>query len=354
LSEASSQLLHLQKEIFELFSWPFSTRRSECDPHGDLNAALVSISGTTKDLTCNQIALSSQYELLAALSNQTPLESFLSYSTTCQDFCYLCEQGGEEGGERICEKIKEYSWSSNSSIVEDTIKDFKQAGAICQEVLVRQAQVAAMIRCTRWAEHLDQMKGCAAQIHTRIMSINARAIPMIRESKYSYIPTQQVDRFLSPPVQDENNNTGDFLRRTIAHRVLDQLPDNQIISNLEDFPLIEVKSFNQVRDRLGRTLLHLLCQKGSYKLVQRSLQIGADPSATTIYGHLPLHYAAQRGHYEICELLSRYKEMFEIGQIDKHGNTACDYASWENHQRVKSLLEDARDEQMASRMTNEE
>jgi hypothetical protein len=266
------------------------------------------------------------------------------------------EQQGEKENEpesdRTCEKSREPPWSSDSSMVEDTIKALIEEGAICQEVRVRQAQISTMIRCAWWGNHFAQIEDYLAQIYSRISSINERTISMLREAHHTDISIQQANHvcwLLS--IQNENNATGDFLGRTIGHQLLDQLSDNQARSILlEDFQFFEVESLHQVQDRLDRTLLHLLCQKGSYEFVERSLQIGADPSATTIYGHLPLHYAAQRGDFDICELLLRYKEMFDIGQIDKYGNTACDYASWENHQRVKSLLLDAAREQRISRM----
>jgi hypothetical protein len=354
LSEASSQLQHLQKEIFEFFRWPFYLRDSTaCDPRGDLNAALVSISGIASDLARNQLALSSQSELRSALSDQISFRSLLSNLPTLMKSCHLCEkeweEEDEEEGEKTYEKSREHLWSSNSSFVEATIEYFKQAGAICQEVLVRQAQVSAMICCGSWNHHISQIADCSAQIYSKILSINARAISMLGEAKYSSISTQQANWFCLLPGQDENNTSRDFLGRTVSHQLVD-LGEKVCSTWLEDF----IESPCQVQDRLGRTLLHLLCQKGSYECVERSLQIGADPSATTIYGHLPLHYAAQRGDYDMCNLLLRYKEKFDIEQEDEFGRTAYDYASVEDHRHVKLLLKDAAEEQRTSRTSSED
>jgi hypothetical protein len=359
LSMASSQLHYLREEIFEFFRLPSSLRRSVRDPCGDLNAALVLISGIANDLARNQIALSSQNELRAALSNQISVGSVLLRSPTRLNTCQLCEKewqkAGEGEGEKICEKSKEHPWGSNSSMVEDTIKDFKQTGAICQEVLVRQAQVSEMIRCAWWDGHVAQIQDYSAQIYLRILSINARAISIMREAKDSRISTHQANRFCLLLGQDENNTARDLLGRSVGHQLMDQLPYQRARYIVpKDFQFLEVESLNQVQDRLGRTLLHLLCQKGSYECVEMGLQTGADPSATTIYGHLPMHYAAQRGDDHICLLLLKYKTEFDVRQKDDFGHTACLYAATEGHWRVVSLLKAAVREQRTSRTLNEE
>jgi hypothetical protein len=364
LSEASSQLQHLRDETLEFFGHPPYLGLSARDPCRDLDTALASILGIANDLTRNQIAFSSQNELRTALSTQISIKSVLSSLHTPKMYCHLCEkewekeweqqrEKEEEEGEKKYEKSGENPWSSNNSIMEDTIKDFKQAGAICQEVLAQQAQISAMIRCA-WQDHFAQIEDYSAQVYSRILSIRAIAIFVLGEARHSSISTQRVNRFCLLPDQDENDINRDFLGRTISHQLVDLSDGSTGFIQPEHFLLIGATSSYRVQDRLGRTLLHLLCQKGSYGCVERSLQIGADPSATTIYGHLPLHYAAQRGDFDMCKLLLRYKERFDIWQIDKFSRTAHNYAVFGNHQEVKWLLEDAAEEQFTDSTSGEE
>jgi hypothetical protein len=323
---------------------------------------LVSVSGIANDLARNQIALSSQDELRTALSNQISVSSVLSSLPTPMDSCHLCQKEWakewrkqwEEEGEKTCEKGREQPLISSSSIVENMIEDFKQAGAICQEVLVRQAQVSKMIRCACSDDHLAQIEEYWAQIHSGTLSINATATSVMGEAELPGIPTQRVNQICLLPGQDENNINRDFLGRTIAHQLIDLLDEKACSTLRKDFPFFRVESSHQVQDQLDRTLLHLLCQKGSYECVELSLQIGADPGATTIYGHLPLHYAAKRGYNDMCELLLSYKGRFDIDQKDKFGFTAYDYAVWRNHSEIEWLINIAAEEQRMSGISSDD
>jgi hypothetical protein len=329
------------------------------DPCEDLNVALVSIPGIASGLARNLIALSSQNEMHTALSNQILAGSVLSSLPKRLYTCYICvkEQGdaSEEGGEEKCEKSREHPWSSDSSMVEGTVKAFIQTGAICQEVLVRQAQVSAMIRCAWWDSHIAHITDYSAQICSTILSMNVRAISIIGESDDPRLSIQGETLLRLIPGHDEDNISRDLLGRSILHQLLDEHPDpGGIDMRLKGFQSFETESLYQVQDRLGRTLLHLLCQKGSYRAVTWSLQMGADPSATTVYGHLPLHYAAKRADYAICELLLSCKKSFNIEQKDQFEQTAYDYAVREDHRRVKSLLKDAGEKQRRSRMSSDD
>ncbi|KAF2688445.1 hypothetical protein K458DRAFT_484506, partial [Lentithecium fluviatile CBS 122367] len=48
------------------------------------------------------------------------------------------------------------------------------------------------------------------------------------------------------------------------------------------------------QDILGRTPLHLACEQNSTVAVQKLLSKGADPALKTVYGSLPLHFAAAK------------------------------------------------------------
>jgi hypothetical protein len=334
----------------EFFGRSSFVGKSMHDPCVDLIAALVSISGIANDLARTQMTLLTQDELRTALSNQSSVGSALSSLFVRLNTCHFCKKEGEGEGERMLDKGKEPSWSSKSSIGEDMMEDSKQPGAICQEMLVQQFQVSAMVRCTRSDDHFAQIKDFSAQIFSRILSINARAISMMGKAKYSSVSTEQANRSGILPIQDENNTTRDFLGRSIAHQMLDEMSNQDFVYGwLRTFRFFQI-DLHQVQDQLGRTLLHLLCQKGSWKNVEQILELGADPSATTIYGHLPLHYAARRGDFYTCEALLEHKERFDIGQADRFGFSAYDHAVRSGgHERVEWLLKDAAEQQRTSR-----
>jgi hypothetical protein len=307
------------------------------------------------DLTRNQIALLSQNEMRIALSNQILVGSVLSTLSTRLYTCHLCEKEQGRTGEKIREKSKEYPLSFNSSIEEDTIEHLEQTGAICQEVLVRYAQVSAMIHCFWQKTHVLQITDYLAQSCSRVLSMHTRAISMIGESNNPRLSTQGENLLYLIPGQGEDNISRDLLGRSILHQLLDEHADPEAIDiRLKGFQCLEVESLYQVQDQLSRTLLHLLCHKGSYEAVERSLQMGADPSVTTIYGHLPLHYAARRGNYHMCVLLLTYKGRFNVEQEDEFGYAAYEYAADENHSDIEFLLKDAAEEQRTSRTSSED
>jgi hypothetical protein len=130
----------------------------------------------------------------------------------------------------------------------------------------------------------------------------------------------------------------DFLGRTIAQQLLDE--------NIPGFGTelvqwcIDAQSVN-VQDRLGRTLLHLLCQRNSMKGVELALEAGADPGATTIYGHLPLHYAAAGGCYYVCTMLLQHWDRFGVHQCDNLGWSARNHADINKHASIVELLNEA-------------
>jgi hypothetical protein len=246
--------------------------------------------------------------------------------------CYLCNEDWEEEEEMLAR-----SYLSND--VQDTVGRFKQAGAVCQELLLRQAQVSSFIHCSRCLSHVDGIRDISAQVHSLGMLVDATATRMIREARNIGAPTLNVNLFSPLPNQDDNNTPLDFLGRTILHRLLDRRFHEGFsrYCTLAHEALIDAQSV-KVQDRLGRTQLHLLCQKGPYCCVKIALESGADPSNATIFGHLPLHYAAQRGNLKIFELLLEHKEQFDVSQEDKFSQTALRYARYEGHTEIEELL----------------
>ncbi|KAF1849974.1 uncharacterized protein K460DRAFT_411769 [Cucurbitaria berberidis CBS 394.84] len=92
-------------------------------------------------------------------------------------------------------------------------------------------------------------------------------------------------------------------------------------------------------DILSRTPLHIACQHGWEATTHALLDFGADPHKATIYGSLPLHYAAAKGFVVICKLLLAHMDVGVVDSKDCEGNDAARYALDNNHVEVYKLID---------------
>ena len=90
-------------------------------------------------------------------------------------------------------------------------------------------------------------------------------------------------------------------------------------------------------DILGRTPLHIACQKDCLNTVEELLAHGADLSRQTVHGSLPLHYASASGSLDICRLLLLRREC-DANKPDRYGKTALHYAIERGNVTVVKLL----------------
>jgi ankyrin repeat protein len=103
---------------------------------------------------------------------------------------------------------------------------------------------------------------------------------------------------------------------------------------------IEPKELD-LKDILGRTTLHIACERGYRSLVERLLERGADVRATTHHGSTPLHIAAASGSLAICELLLNSKGLqSDVHVLDIYGVAPLYYAILHDHLAVYQLLVD--------------
>uniref|UniRef100_A0A8C8RFV4 Uncharacterized protein n=1 Tax=Pelusios castaneus TaxID=367368 RepID=A0A8C8RFV4_9SAUR len=102
--------------------------------------------------------------------------------------------------------------------------------------------------------------------------------------------------------------------------------------------LLLSKSTSQLhlRDKRGRTCLHLAAANGHVEMVRGLLGQGAEINVTDKQGWGPLHFAAKSGFLACVRLL------VETGATptleSKEGRTPIQYAAAENHQEVVSFL----------------
>jgi len=133
------------------------------------------------------------------------------------------------------------------------------------------------------------------------------------------------------PDSFEDLSDWDCLERSQLHMCM----DDPGYHGLDDLNISELKDR---QDMLGRTPLLIACREGWYEDIEILLEEEADPGLTTIYGSLPLHYAAAKGSVHICEQLLAHKARFDIQAKDCVGKTALDYAREKKRQGVVDLL----------------
>jgi hypothetical protein len=120
----------------------------------------------------------------------------------------------------------------------------------------------------------------------------------------------------------------DCLGRSSAQQAFDAISDYKKKGTARlDIPCPDNLVNHQ--DILGRSLLHMACECGSPEYIQELLAAGADRSLKTIYGSLPIHFAAASGSLGLCQMLIHMslEPIFHapINESDSQGNTALYY-----------------------------
>ncbi|MBS1987577.1 ankyrin repeat domain-containing protein [Candidatus Dependentiae bacterium] len=93
----------------------------------------------------------------------------------------------------------------------------------------------------------------------------------------------------------------------------------------------------------SQTSLITAARSGDEVLVNDLLQQGFDPNLVDRHSMTPLHYAAQRGHIRIVQLLialrdSDNRQIVDINQVNLNGYTARELALRNNHREIAELL----------------
>lgn len=191
------------------------------------------------------------------------------------------------------------------------------------------------------SQHIKDASEISVQVHDLTLSIITETTKIMR--KFADSRSARLNESLLTAVYSQDGiRPRDFLGRTVAHQVLDETSETMLLLPERHtlHACIDAQSA-QAQDRLGRSILHLLCGRGLSHSVEFVLGLGADPGAITIYGSLPLHYAAVNGRREICKMLLEHSGRFSIDQKDEAGMTARDYADDRGHYEIVNLLIDA-------------
>ncbi len=99
-----------------------------------------------------------------------------------------------------------------------------------------------------------------------------------------------------------------------------------------------VHRFELVRDKKGRTPMHLAAARGRKALLEFLWSKAADMDTEDDDGRTPLHLAAANGHVDCVRLLVDKGEAFMDGTEGIHGFTAVEMAACRGHADVVEAL----------------
>lgn len=95
-----------------------------------------------------------------------------------------------------------------------------------------------------------------------------------------------------------------------------------------------------LRDKDDQTALGAAVLWGRSSVANYLLTAGADPNRSAVDNEVPLITAARLGDYALAEMLIRNGA--DLGETDRTGRTALDWARQSRHQKIVNLLSSAR------------
>ena len=232
------------------------------------------------------------------------------------------------------------------------LKELQERRLVCSEFLWRQNRIAALFH-SRQHHSFDGEKVYADLVRLKSLcdSIKDEALYVIESGTLDKcavdclqafnVEQYYLDEVASFRIFSDCLDGLDYCGRTTGHKFLDCMPHGPHREPYAKLLERYVKGLDDVnkQDGLGRTLLHIACIKNWHAGVEVLLQHGANLNATTVFGSLPLHYAAAKGTIRICQLLLRYNRDNAIA-LDEAMITPRGYALKEENTAIADLLHD--------------
>lgn len=134
----------------------------------------------------------------------------------------------------------------------------------------------------------------------------------------------------------------DCLGRTWLHQYLDSKKNNGFFRKLEQV-MVDFKMENSLmfsidkQDIIGRTPLHIACEKGLPQFAAKLIERGADVTKQTAFMMTPLHLAAASGSAEIVGMMLK-SQRININALDMNGCTPLHYAYRHQHPSIYYAL----------------
>jgi hypothetical protein len=243
---------------------------------------------------------------------------------------------------------------------ESIIDDFQNRGLLCEEFLFRYRRLANSVKSPSqqrikrddiYEEHSSLVVLCS-EIMSRAtptvlsLGLSLEVTTVIRSLELFF--RGYVDELTSTDHQGHltgyegcNFRARDCLGRNAAHQWLDAmrptLDNEEWLDAFKEHVTLQDGGIDD-QDFLGRTLLHIACQHRWHAGAFWLLQHGANVSALTAYGSLPIHYAAAAGSRNVVKLLLPYETNFHRLQKDSAGVSALRYAITLQQESVGKLL----------------
>ncbi|XP_075526433.1 acyl-CoA-binding domain-containing protein 6-like isoform X4 [Dermacentor variabilis] len=104
-----------------------------------------------------------------------------------------------------------------------------------------------------------------------------------------------------PGVAPENKDAFDWTKEGCLERLTECLNNSTSVHE---------------RDAQGMCMLHWACDRGHLEIVELLLDRGADPEAKDEEGQTPLHYASSCGHLQVAELLLKRGAQRDTKDVD--------------------------------------
>jgi hypothetical protein len=218
---------------------------------------------------------------------------------------------------------------------------------VCGEFLARQRRIKTHYELILAIDHpksIEALKDEYARYGELTLEVPRQAGAMFKSlglSEAAVYQSQRIGVFHSQTTFEEllmyKFHDQDCLGRRHAQRCLDVFSKYDDLGDLQ-VSLSVLGSNLDHQDILGRTLLHIACQMNWAEGVEKLLALGAKPGLATIYGSLPIHYAAALGSLEVCRSLLAYEMVFDASAKDCNGETPFSYAVTHGHPEVQELL----------------
>jgi ankyrin repeat protein len=202
----------------------------------------------------------------------------------------------------------------------------------CSQLLLLQHHLMMHGDTENWQQkHADLSLKVAERASATFKSFVSNKTAEYAEEIGVYHP-DYLSLILSGPTEDLK----DCLERSRLHLYMDNEGCDPLFEMLRlDHDILK---FKDKQDILGRTALLIACRYEWDDAVEILLEQQADPGLATVYGSLPLHYAAVMGSIGICEQLLAHKTRFDMKARDRLGKTALNWAKEMGEQDVVELL----------------
>jgi hypothetical protein len=189
-------------------------------------------------------------------------------------------------------------------------------------------------------EEIQELTELSNSVHNKIITaltfLNGELLygmPLIVRNHTSFLPDEITENSVGMFPLDK---VLDCLGRTWLHKYLD-ISNSPWNDDALDGLLPCSMNNPDVLDILGRTALHIACQKDCPRVVEKLLLSGANAGRKSVSDSLAIHYAAASGSISICrQLISA--QCFDINDYDEMGHTALYYAVRHGHAALVELL----------------